>query len=308
MPEQCGGLTAMRKTGKYFWSRQWFNIRERRNCFAHSRIEPAKPEDIMKTELKFIDKIGLRNTLRWHEQMVLASMIKQMKLYALAFSNKELAVSNLPTANCKLPTQLLNKWQNKISNKNFGRASQGRTQNLLRPGNSREHLRAGIDLWNQSQRGKRCVYVKMTLDLSRLSCCRIIASRNRTKNKKYSWCEFSKSGSDIWPAMWIKIMMTEEAKLELGFWCKNEKRDNKTKLLKVNLVTINLRRFLSERWAGLVRPESPGSLRINSERKRFSVSRIKIAIGRNTKINLLQSLVLPMQLFPHGLSCLSHLR
>jgi cysteine desulfuration protein SufE len=44
-----------------------------------------KPEDILQTELYFIDKIGLRQNLSPTRSNGLLSMMKQMKLYALAF-------------------------------------------------------------------------------------------------------------------------------------------------------------------------------------------------------------------------------
>jgi cysteine desulfuration protein SufE len=46
------------------------------------------PEDIIKTDLYFIDKIGLKEHLSPTRSNGLLSMIKQMKLYALAFKAK----------------------------------------------------------------------------------------------------------------------------------------------------------------------------------------------------------------------------
>jgi cysteine desulfuration protein SufE len=46
------------------------------------------PEDIVKTDLTFIDKIGLRQHIAVTRANGLASMIKQMKLYALGYQNK----------------------------------------------------------------------------------------------------------------------------------------------------------------------------------------------------------------------------
>ena len=48
-------------------------------------LSGQKPEDIVKTELEFIDKIGLRQHIAVTRANGLASMIKQMKLYAVAF-------------------------------------------------------------------------------------------------------------------------------------------------------------------------------------------------------------------------------
>ncbi|MCI1779001.1 MAG: SufE family protein [Bacteroidales bacterium] len=46
------------------------------------------PEDILKSDLGFIDKIGLKENLSPTRANGLLSMIKQIKLYALAFSEK----------------------------------------------------------------------------------------------------------------------------------------------------------------------------------------------------------------------------
>jgi cysteine desulfuration protein SufE len=46
------------------------------------------PEEIIQTELFFIDQIGLRQNLSPTRSNGLLSMIKQMKLYALAFQTK----------------------------------------------------------------------------------------------------------------------------------------------------------------------------------------------------------------------------
>lgn len=46
------------------------------------------PEEIAKTNLAFIDKIGFKNQLSQTRANGLSSMIKEMKLYALAFQNK----------------------------------------------------------------------------------------------------------------------------------------------------------------------------------------------------------------------------
>lgn len=47
-----------------------------------------KPKDILATELYFVDKIGLKEHLSPTRANGLVSMIKQMKLYALAFQSK----------------------------------------------------------------------------------------------------------------------------------------------------------------------------------------------------------------------------
>ena len=45
-----------------------------------------KPEDVYAAELKFVDEIGLKSHLSPNRSNGLLSMIKQIKLYALAFS------------------------------------------------------------------------------------------------------------------------------------------------------------------------------------------------------------------------------
>ena len=49
------------------------------------------PKDIVDTDLKFIDEIGLRQHIAVTRANGLASMIKQMKLYALALNSKQSA-------------------------------------------------------------------------------------------------------------------------------------------------------------------------------------------------------------------------
>jgi len=51
-------------------------------------LSGQKPEDIISTDLKFIDQIGLRRHIAVTRANGLASMIKQMKLYALGYQNK----------------------------------------------------------------------------------------------------------------------------------------------------------------------------------------------------------------------------
>ena len=48
-------------------------------------LSGQQPEDIVKTNLEFIDKIGLRQHIAVTRANGLASMIKQMKTYALGF-------------------------------------------------------------------------------------------------------------------------------------------------------------------------------------------------------------------------------
>ena len=52
-------------------------------------LSGQKPEEIVATDLDFIDRIGLRQHIAQTRANGLASMIKQMKLYALAYTAKE---------------------------------------------------------------------------------------------------------------------------------------------------------------------------------------------------------------------------
>ena len=54
-------------------------------------LSGQKPKDIIENNLSFIDKIGLRQHLAMTRANGLASMIKQMKLYALGFQSQEKA-------------------------------------------------------------------------------------------------------------------------------------------------------------------------------------------------------------------------
>ena len=51
-------------------------------------LSGQKPEDILSTELGFIDAIGLRQHIAVTRANGLANMIKQMKLYALGYKTK----------------------------------------------------------------------------------------------------------------------------------------------------------------------------------------------------------------------------
>ena len=51
-------------------------------------LSGQKPEEIVQTELNFIDKIGLRQHIAVTRANGLANMIKQMKLYAVGYENK----------------------------------------------------------------------------------------------------------------------------------------------------------------------------------------------------------------------------
>jgi len=51
-------------------------------------LDGQKPDDILNAELGFIEKIGLKEHLSPTRSNGLTSMVKQMKLYALAFKAK----------------------------------------------------------------------------------------------------------------------------------------------------------------------------------------------------------------------------
>ena len=50
-------------------------------------LSNQKPEDIINSKLDFLDKIGLKEQLSATRANGLASMVKQMKIYALAYNN-----------------------------------------------------------------------------------------------------------------------------------------------------------------------------------------------------------------------------
>lgn len=52
-------------------------------------LSGQKPEDIMNADLYFIDKIGMQQHLSPTRANGLAAMVKQMKLYGLAFKTKQ---------------------------------------------------------------------------------------------------------------------------------------------------------------------------------------------------------------------------
>ncbi|WP_026956861.1 SufE family protein [Algoriphagus vanfongensis] len=51
-------------------------------------LNDRSPEEIIQADLNFIEKIGMGNIIGSQRSNGLASMIKQMKLYALAFQTK----------------------------------------------------------------------------------------------------------------------------------------------------------------------------------------------------------------------------
>ncbi len=51
-------------------------------------LDNHSPEEILNTDLYFIDKIGMKENLTPTRANGLLSMIKQMKMYALAFKNR----------------------------------------------------------------------------------------------------------------------------------------------------------------------------------------------------------------------------
>ncbi len=52
-------------------------------------LDGQKPEDILNADLRFIDEIGLKEHLSPTRSNGLTSMVKQMKMYALAFTMKQ---------------------------------------------------------------------------------------------------------------------------------------------------------------------------------------------------------------------------
>ena len=52
-------------------------------------LSGRRPEEILHAELDFIDKIGMGNIIGSQRSNGLAAMIKQMKLYALAYQTKQ---------------------------------------------------------------------------------------------------------------------------------------------------------------------------------------------------------------------------
>ena len=50
-------------------------------------LSEQSPEDIISSKLDFLDKIGIEGTAFCNKSYRLASMVKQMKIYALAYNN-----------------------------------------------------------------------------------------------------------------------------------------------------------------------------------------------------------------------------
>lgn len=61
---------------------------QRNHNFAFKSIQSSKPEDVEKADLHFIDTIGLTTHLSPTRSNGLVAMIKQIKLYAMAFNIK----------------------------------------------------------------------------------------------------------------------------------------------------------------------------------------------------------------------------
>jgi cysteine desulfuration protein SufE len=55
-------------------------------------LSNRRPQEILNTELYFIDKIGMSSIIGSQRSNGLASMIKQMKLFALAYQQSQLKV------------------------------------------------------------------------------------------------------------------------------------------------------------------------------------------------------------------------
>jgi cysteine desulfuration protein SufE len=54
-------------------------------------LSGESPDDIISNQMEFIDTIGLKNHLSPNRSNGLLAMIKQMKLYAMAFKTKEMS-------------------------------------------------------------------------------------------------------------------------------------------------------------------------------------------------------------------------
>jgi cysteine desulfuration protein SufE len=59
-------------------------------------LSNQRPEDILATDMLFIEKVGLKEHLSPTRSNGLTSMIKQMKLYALVFKTKLEKLENIP--------------------------------------------------------------------------------------------------------------------------------------------------------------------------------------------------------------------
>lgn len=62
---------------------------ERNHCFIVKVLSGHTPDEILNADLYFIDKIGLRDHLSPTRSNGLLSMVKQIRMYALAFKAKE---------------------------------------------------------------------------------------------------------------------------------------------------------------------------------------------------------------------------
>ena len=85
-------LNAYRKDGKvYFEADSDSTFVKGEIALLINVLSGQDPKDVVDSELKFIDEIGLRQHIAVTRANGLASMIKQMKLYALGLNSKQSA-------------------------------------------------------------------------------------------------------------------------------------------------------------------------------------------------------------------------
>jgi cysteine desulfuration protein SufE len=82
-------LNAYEKGGKIFFEADSDSVFVKGEIALLIRVlSGQKPEDVVKAELKFIDDIGLKQHIAVTRANGLASMIKQMKLFAVGIQSK----------------------------------------------------------------------------------------------------------------------------------------------------------------------------------------------------------------------------
>ena len=88
--KQCPPIDPKDKTDnnliKGCQSRVWLSCEHRDGRLWFRALDGQTPQDILAADLAFIDQIGLKEHLSPTRSNGLTSMVKQMKLYALAFS------------------------------------------------------------------------------------------------------------------------------------------------------------------------------------------------------------------------------
>ena len=85
-------LNAYSKEGKVFFEADSYSTFVKGEIVLLINVLSGQdPKDVVETDLKFIDEIGLRQHIAVTRANGLASMIKQMKLYALGLNSKQSA-------------------------------------------------------------------------------------------------------------------------------------------------------------------------------------------------------------------------